>query len=114
LTGSEKSEFDGEYRNRINEFYDNWNRQREKTVIHKISVDRREISYEGFGEIPGRVLNQFSMDEHRGYLRVATTVGFVSRSETGETGNNLYVLDEDMEIVGKVEGLDMFNNRTLK
>ncbi len=45
----------------------------EKTVIHKISVDNGRIEYKTNGEVPGRVLNQFSMDEHNGYFRIATT-----------------------------------------
>ena len=38
-------------------------------IIHKISVDGTDISYEGKGEVPGRILNQFSMDEYDGYFR---------------------------------------------
>ncbi len=45
----------------------------EKTVIHKISIDSGNIEYLTSGEVPGRVLNQFSMDEHDGYFRIATT-----------------------------------------
>ncbi len=44
-----------------------------KTVVHKISIDNGKIEYRTKGEVPGQVLNQFSMDEHNGYFRIATT-----------------------------------------
>jgi len=45
----------------------------QKTVIHKIAIDSGRIEYKANGEVPGYVLNQFSMDEHDGYFRIATT-----------------------------------------
>ena len=73
----------------------------EKTVVHKIALDGRNIEYKTAGEVPGHVLNQFSMDEHDGYFRIATTTG----SWRIETANHLYVLDSGLEVVGKVEDL---------
>jgi inhibitor of cysteine peptidase len=43
-------------------------------------------------------LNQFSMDEYQGYFRIATTTGWMEQ-------NNVYVLDSDLKVVGKLEGL---------
>jgi uncharacterized secreted protein with C-terminal beta-propeller domain len=74
------------------------------TKIHKISINKGEISYVAGGEVPGEVLNQFSMSESRGYFRIATTSGRVSRSGGG-TSNNLYVLNSTMGIAGSLEGL---------
>ena len=55
----------------------------------------------GVGEVNGKVLNQFSMDEFNGYFRIATTTG-----QWGETSlNHVFILNEDLEIVGKVEDL---------
>ncbi len=48
-------------------------KEMEKTVIHKIAIDGGNIEYKTNGEVPGYTLNQFSMDEHNGYFRVATT-----------------------------------------
>ena len=45
----------------------------QKTVIHRISIDNGNIQYAANGEVPGMPLNQFSMDEHDGYFRIATT-----------------------------------------
>jgi hypothetical protein len=76
---------------------------RETTAIHKFSLDSGQIAYQGSGDVPGRLLNQFSMDEYQGYLRVATTRGF-SWGEAGSS-NNIYVLDDGLEITGRLEGL---------
>jgi uncharacterized secreted protein with C-terminal beta-propeller domain len=74
-----------------------------RTVLHKISIGSEgEISYSARGEVPGRLLNQFSMDEHGDRFRVATTVEYYSRLSSG-LYNNVYVLDEGMQTVGKLE-----------
>lgn len=75
----------------------------EKTIIHKFGLGN-EIEYKGKGEVPGTILNQFSMDENGGYFRVATTVGDVWNTEDPAT-NNLYVLNDALQVVGKVEGI---------
>lgn len=77
----------------------------EKTIIHKISIKDGRVKYEAQGEVPGHILNQFSMDEYNDYFRIATTVGHVSRSAEASSENNVYVLDEDLEIVGSLEDL---------
>ena len=78
----------------------------EKTIINKFALDKGEIKFVGQGNVPGHVLNQFSMDEYEGNFRIATTVGEVSRGPTLEQSrNNLYVLDESMETIGTLEGL---------
>lgn len=70
----------------------------EKTTIHKIAIANGEIEYKSQGEVPGCVLNQFSMDEYQGYFRIATTTGWSDQ-------NHVYILDGDLNIVGKLEGL---------
>jgi inhibitor of cysteine peptidase len=75
---------------------------RQITVIHKIGISDGEIEYKSEGSAPGIVLNQFSMDEHEGYFRIATTS---ANSGRATQTNNVYVLDEDLEIVGSVEDL---------
>ncbi len=68
------------------------------TSLFRFSLAGDEPVLEGRGSVPGTLLNQFSMDEHKGYFRVATTIPGVSL-------NNIYVLDEDMETIGRLEGL---------
>jgi len=78
----------------------------ERTTIHRIHVENGEIECEASGEVPGYVLNQFSMDEYQGYFRIATTTGHVARAWGEATSrNNVYVLDMNLSIVGKLEDL---------
>jgi len=87
--------------------------QSQQTIVHRISIDGIAITYQATGAVPGHVLNQFSMDEYNGYLRIATTnccsqsggpmplaYAPVSQQET-----NVYVLDKSLHITGKLEGL---------
>ena len=46
------------------------------TALHQFDVtDPERATYTASGEVPGHLLNQFSMSEHDGHLRVATTTG---------------------------------------
>ncbi len=101
LTPEEKEMLMTEGEEKMEEFERKMAKEMEKTVIHKIGIKESEISYRGKGEVPGYALNQFSMDEHDGYFRIATTTG----SWRSENYNHLYVLDSDLEISGKLEDL---------
>ncbi|MBR6551343.1 MAG: beta-propeller domain-containing protein, partial [Clostridia bacterium] len=70
------------------------------TEILKFDISNDKIEYKTKGKVNGTALNQFSVDEYNGYLRIATTTGNFQDAK-----NNLYVLDADMVIVGMVEGL---------
>lgn len=88
--------------------YSNRASKLQKTAIYKISIDKEEIKYVATGLVPGTVLNQFSMDEYNGNLRIATTTGnsWWGFGSTGsQTLNHLYILNEDLEIIGSVEDL---------
>jgi len=76
-------------------------KQMEKTIIHKISIDNGRIEYITNGEVPGYVLNQFSMDEQGDNFRIATTTG----NWRAESLNHVYVLDGNLQVVGKLEDL---------
>lgn len=73
----------------------------EETLIHKFALDGIDFNYDGVGRVPGQILNQFSMDEDDGYFRIATTLGRWG----SETVNNLYILDDGLNVTGKIEGL---------
>ena len=49
-----------------------------KTAIHKIIIDGLDLKYSAKGSVPGTLLNQFSMDDHNGKFRVATTNEYYS------------------------------------
>ena len=77
----------------------------EKTVVHKFNLDNGGIKYIGSGKVKGTILNQFSMDEYNDNFRIATTIHrWSSRGESKST-NNIYVLDEDLELIGSLEDL---------
>ena len=77
----------------------------EKTLVYKFSLDRGKVTYLAKGEVPGTLLNQFSLDENKEYLRIATTRGNTWGTGENLSQNNVYVLDESMSIVGKIENI---------
>ncbi len=80
----------------------------EKTVVHKIAISGNRLEYRAMGEVPGQLLNQFSMDENGEYFRLATTRSAQWSRLSGSTSssyNNVYVLDKDLKIVGRLENL---------
>ena len=72
-----------------------------RTVIHKIALDEGNLKYIANSEVPGHLLNQFSMDESKNRFRIATTTDSFSRSGTF-TSNNVYVFDENLIQVGSL------------
>ncbi len=74
-----------------------------KTIIHKISIDEDKIDYVAKGSVPGRLLNQFSMDESGDRFRVATTTEYYIQHQGTVRSNAVYVLDEQLNIVGELE-----------
>lgn len=70
------------------------------TEILKFDISGEKIEYKTKGKVPGNALNQFSVDEYNNHLRIATTNGNFQNAK-----NNLYVLDNEMVIVGMIEGL---------
>ena len=73
------------------------------TGVHKIKLDNGNIEGIADGSVPGWVLNQFSMDESNNYFRIATTTGHAWGVSTSK--NNVYILDADLKIVGRLEDL---------
>lgn len=87
--------------------------------IYKFSLKDAKVYYVGEVVIPGMVLNSFSMGEKDGKFRIATTSKYtLSEIELGKQTegnheilkerdhyNNVYVLDEKMQVMGKVEEL---------
>lgn len=74
------------------------------TVLYRFSLnDGAKCAAKG--EVPGRILNQFSMDEYDGCFRIATTTGETWMNGEYASKNNMYVLDENLNISGKIEGI---------
>ncbi len=77
------------------------------TTVHKFSISQSgPARYEASGEVYGHLLNQFSMDEHNGYFRIATTIGEPWNTENSQS--QVVVLQQQgrrLAIVGSVGGL---------
>jgi inhibitor of cysteine peptidase len=81
--------------NNIYVTYPTWSEQGQYTSIYRVRVNGSALAFEAKGSVAGYVLNQYSMDEHNGYFRVATTW----------QKNNVYVLNMNLSLVGKLENL---------
>mgnify|MGYP002725576467 CR=1 FL=1 len=80
-----------------------WRRDRVKTLVYKFALNDGTIEYKDRGEVPGRILNQFSMDEHKTNFRIATTIP--SWDSEKPSSNNVFVMDKEMKVVGKIENI---------
>lgn len=99
LSRDEWLRIENELADRMDSYFDEHKREMVRTGIVKIGLD---MNVEESRSVPGTLLNQFSLDEHDGYLRAAVTVGDARR---GSSANDVYVLDQDLNTVGYV--LDM-------
>jgi hypothetical protein len=75
------------------------------TVVHRFSLDA-EPTYQASGEVPGWVLNAYSMSEYQGTLRIATTDD--SWWQGREPANGVYLLQQvgdQLQQVGALTGL---------
>ncbi|GAA1278347.1 hypothetical protein GCM10009677_35780 [Sphaerisporangium rubeum] len=83
----------------------------ERTEVHRFDISAPGTPrYTGSGEVPGQLLNQYSLSEHDGHLRVATTSSGTSADpSTGapnDSSSGVYVLKADtLERTGEVTGL---------
>ncbi len=90
----------------------------EFTLIHKIKVDKDDISIDANGKVPGHIINQFSMDEYDDVFRIATTISQrwsrFDKSRT-ESTNNIFTLDKDLDIMDELmdlaEGEQIYSTR---
>ncbi|NPA63312.1 MAG: hypothetical protein GXN95_07185 [Methanococci archaeon] len=73
----------------------------ECTGIAKIDLKTFNVKS---GEVSGHLLNNFAMDEYKGYLRVATTIGDWRFRD--KMTNNIYILDKNLNVIGKLTGLE--------
>ncbi|MEH7383337.1 beta-propeller domain-containing protein [Bacillus sp. JJ1533] len=74
------------------------------TNVYKFSVDGDKVEFHRSTEVPGTILNQFSMDEYNGTFRVATTKGNTWNNNK-PSGNNLYIYDENLKQIGSLSDL---------
>jgi inhibitor of cysteine peptidase len=79
-------------------------KRQDATAVYAFELDGGRLSYTARGTIGGTLLNQFSLDEYGGYLRVATT-----RQGWNNGGNfrssTVSVLDRNLDTVGSLDDL---------
>jgi uncharacterized secreted protein with C-terminal beta-propeller domain len=104
ISTDERRRVENEINNRMEDFATSKMREMEKTGIVKVSLDNLDIVANGV--VPGHPLNQFSLDEYKDNLRIATSVGGNSL-QGSESANDVYVLNEKLEKVGEVLNLGL-------
>lgn len=83
-----------------------WQPPRQTTTIHRFGIgDDGPAVYRASGEVPGTLLNQFSMSEHDDRLRLATTDGWDGRGAAESWVRVLEERDGGLVEVGSVGGL---------
>lgn len=76
-----------------------------QTSIYRIRIENSTIVPEAKGQVPGRVLNQFSMDEYSNHFRIATST-WIDWTEQ----NSVYVLNMNLSVIGELENLAVGEN----
>ncbi|MBR5234446.1 MAG: beta-propeller domain-containing protein [Clostridia bacterium] len=78
------------------------NKNEMATRIHKMEITDDGVNYSASVTVCGNFINQFSMDKHGDYFRIATN-GMNWKNKKTET--MVYVVDKDMKIVGFLGGI---------
>ncbi|WP_437506383.1 beta-propeller domain-containing protein [Sorangium sp. So ce1099] len=96
-----------EYGNTYGWFYADGETTPDATTIHKfaLSDSAQPSAYLGSGVVKGRVLNQFALSEHKGYLRVATTTGHLPDPDTHNTVASLKQEGGELVVKGMIDHL---------
>lgn len=87
-----------------------WDGEPTQTHVHKFELDGEETRYAASGAVQGWLLNNYSMSEHEGDLRMGTSDsawGWWGGS-AGEAANHLFVLRETegrLDTIGHLGGL---------
>jgi len=79
-----------------------WGEKNQYTNIVRFSLNKGNLTHTGFCKVDGYMLNQFSMDEFDGKLRVATTNGQYKRDSQS---SGVYVFDGDLKKIGEITGI---------
>ncbi len=107
LSPDEQKAFEEETQKRLKEKMNEYE-YFEYTVINKISFDKDNIEIIANGKVPGHIMNQFSLDEHDNFLRIATTIGqrwSSYDSKTTESSNQVITLDSDLKIIDSLKDM---------
>ena len=107
LDSEEQTSFAKNLQDKMNTLQEEIWKETQKTVVQRISINNGKIKYEAEGEVSGSVLNQFSMGEYEGVLRISTTTGYAWGS-TPTSANHVFCLKsgtQGLDVIGKLENL---------
>lgn len=104
LTNDEKARIENELENKLKDYMEAKSRDAVKSGVAKIELANFTVKSSAL--VPGMPLNQFSLDEYDGNLRIATTISDVMFG-SGVSKNDVYVLDSGMNIIGRVLDLGL-------
>lgn len=83
-----------------------------KTNIARFAIKDGKVEFKAEGEIDGTLLNQFSIDEYKGYFRFVTTVNSGKETRNGDVvdytmsqSNSLTVLDGELKKVSSIDNI---------
>jgi uncharacterized secreted protein with C-terminal beta-propeller domain len=106
----------------LNNIYVTFPHTAEETTVCRVQVHNNNLTAMAQGEVPGQVLNQFSMDEYGDYFRIATTTWTQEAQNVSITNplsnpiimsvqsTNVYVLNMNLTIVGRLENISLGEN----
>ena len=83
----------------------------DNTRIDRFVIAGTQVAWQASGVVSGTLLNQFAMEEHDGYLNVATHTNasqLINGTWTTRNDNGVYVLDtagDTLDVVGSLTGL---------
>jgi len=89
----------------LNNVYVTYPEMSGNTTIYRVHIQGKNMTCEARGEVIGRELNQFSMDEYNDHFRIVTTSWVNWTSQT-----NVYVLGMNLTTVGRLENLGVREN----
>ena len=72
------------------------------TTIYRVRIKANNMTCEASGQVNGHELNQFSMDEHGDYFRIATQTWYGSAPSS-----NVFILDMNLTIVGQLRDIEV-------
>lgn len=93
-----------DYQNLFNEYYNKNIKNIIKSVIVKIEITQEKFKSKYIGTIPGVLLNQFSMDENKGFLRIGVSLSSMRFriNQQNMSENGILILDKNLKIVGQI------------
>lgn len=106
LDSDELLKLESETENRFSDYEKKHKRELQQTGIVKLNAE--DLTLLGNGNVPGTLLNQFSMDEYKGNLRVAVTIGnqwIGGFGSVSESTNDVYILDSGLNEAGSIKDL---------